>query len=245
MTTNPDNPLGINDGSRPSQLDLDRRLMGELSGEVPAAHWEQTEHAAQALAPLDLGALRRRAKVTDRPVRRPRRWMFAGLMAAGTLAAVGALVVQPSPRAPATAVRVKGGPQLSWMVLQGDEVRMGSDDRAVSPGDRLQFTWAGNVSSVVIVGVDGTGAQTVLWPASPDAAPIALDGASGMLEGSISLDDAPGPERFFAVFDAPSVSAATRRVTEAMNHADSASNLQTWVDQTPDVDVLILEKRLQ
>ncbi|HCH63668.1 MAG: hypothetical protein CL927_12125 [Deltaproteobacteria bacterium] len=242
MTIDPTNPLGINDGSRPSHLDLDRRLMGEVPGDVPDAHRTQTEDAARALPPIDIEALRQRARHTDRPVRRPRRWLFPALLTAGSIAAAGMLVVQQPPPTPTPTVRVKGGPQLGWMVLRGDDVQMGAADQRVSPGDRVQFTWAGEVSSIVLIGVDGTGEQVVLWPPTEAGQPVPLEGASGMLEGSVELDDAAGPERFFAVFDAASVSAASRRVAEGMLEADSASSLRVWADGTPDVDVLILDK---
>ena len=246
MTQDSTNPLGINDGTRPSLLDLDRRLVGEQSGDIPEAHRIATEAAAQDVPPLDIAALRSRARVTDRPVRRPKRWLFAGLVAASTMAAAGALVVQPmgTPTAEPM-VRAKGGAQLGWMVLRDDGVQMGSADQTVAAGDRIQFTWAGNdVSSAVVIGVDGTGTSTVLWPADGGDVPVPLHGASGMLDGSVKLDDAPGPERFFIVFNAASVSEANKRVAEGMQKAHSRVDLEAWAGTTADIDVLILEKEL-
>ena len=246
MTHDSTDPLGINDGSRPSLLDLDRRLVGERPGDVPEAHRTATEAAARDVPPLDIAALRSRARVTDRPVRRPRRWLFAGLVAASTMAAAGALVVQPMGHPPAEPmVRAKGGSQLGWMVLRADGVQIGSAGQTVAAGDRIQFTWAGNdVSSAVVIGVDGTGTQTVLWPADASEAPVPLNGTSGMLDGSVKLDDAQGPERFFIVFDAASVAEANRRVAEGMQHAGSRTELSAWAEKHSDIDVLILEKDL-
>lgn len=246
MTDDSTNPLGINDGTRPSLLDLDRRIVGERSGDVPEEHRVATEAAAKDVPPLDIAALRRRARVTDRPVRRPKRWLFAGLVAASTMAAAGALVVKPMGHPPPESmVRAKGGAQLGWMVLRDDGVQMGSADQSVAAGDRIQFTWAGNdVSSAVVIGVDGTGTHTVLWPADAGEAPVPLNGASGMLDGSVQLDDARGPERFFIIFDATSVSEANSRVAEGMRHARSRDELETWAENHRDIDVLILEKDL-
>ena len=51
--------LDINPGDRPSHLELDRRLAGELDGAVPETHKAATDAAAEALPPLDLVALQK------------------------------------------------------------------------------------------------------------------------------------------------------------------------------------------
>lgn len=230
--------LPINDGDRPSALDLDRRLMGELDGPVPDAHRAATDTAKAELPPLDIAALRHRANVSHRPVRRPRGWMFAGLGSIGILAAAALLFVPPEP----ASTRTKGAPQLGWMVLHDGVVDMGNADRTVEAGDHIQFTWAGTADTIVLIGIDGHGEPTVLWPESPDAPPVVLDPDSGLLQGSVRLDDAPGPERFFAVFDARSVPDATARVMDAFHHHHSRAALYDWADDTPDIDLVILDK---
>jgi hypothetical protein len=242
MSIDPNDPLGINDGSRPSRLDLDRRLMGEVPGDIPSDHREAIEAAARDLPPLDLAGLRSRARVTERPKRRPQRWMFAGLLTMGALAATATLVVQTAPPTAAPMVRTKGSATIGWMVLHHGDVRIGDSDQAVEPGDQIQFTWAGAASTAVIIGVDGSDTPTVLWPRDEQGEPVSLNGTSGMLDGSVTLDDAPGPERFFAVFDAPSVRDAVRQVSVAIAAADSPEALLEWGDRTPGVDVIILEK---
>ena len=65
-------------------------------------------------------------------------------------------------------------------------------------GDRIRFgVMAGDARFVVVASVDGRGHASIYQPSTPIAAgkePLVL------LPDSIVLDDAPGPERIFALF---------------------------------------------
>jgi hypothetical protein len=65
-------------------------------------------------------------------------------------------------------------------------------------------------------------------------------GAPTLLEGSVRLDDASGPEAFVAVFDAEDVSAARGRVDAAW--ADGGLAGLEQAAQADDIALLILPK---
>ena len=146
------------------------------------------------------------------------------------------------PSEPELEVRAKGGPQLGWMVLHDGEVRIGDVQTAVHPGDRIQFTWAGDAQEMVLLGSDESREVRLLWPTDPSAEPVPLDGESGMLDGSVELDDAPGPELFIAVFNPDSVDAAVEVVSAALGDGLTADGLVGWGDSRQDVDVLLIPK---
>lgn len=231
-------------GSRPSRLELDARFVGERHGPVPAHHQAEIDAARQVVPPLDIVALRARAaELSPRaqvvPLRRrPSAWASV-LGATLALAATLLLWVQPTP---STVERIKGEalpPQLGWMVLHDGEVQLGDAGTPVEAGDQLQFTWAGDAHTIVLMGIDGTGSLTVHWPEHGDR-PVPLDpDGSELLDGSLLLDDAPGPEAFVAVFDAPSVSEARGRVAGVPIEA-----LPAHFNHQDDVAVIVLTKTI-
>ena len=244
--TDPKPLLDINEGSRPSQLTLDLEALGEQKigeggEEARQRHRDALAAARREVAPFDAAALRARAKpaeVVSLSRWRSRRYALVGGLAA--MAAATLLMVQPGE--PQPDVRAKGGPQLGWMVLHDGEVRIGDGNTAVHPGDRIQFTWAGDADDMVLVGADGSRELRVLWPSDPSAGPVPLDGDSGMLDGSVELDEAPGPELFVAVFNPDSVDAAVKQVSAALGDGRSADDLVDWGDSRRDVDVLLIPK---
>jgi len=243
MTASHDSLLDLNEGSRPSQLALDLEAMGETEvseggSEARRLHGEALESARRDVPPLDVAALRARAKGGE--VVQLSSWRRPALWAGGTMAMAAAAALMVLPGKPQ--VRAKGGPQVGWMVLHDGEVTLGDDDVQVHAGDRLQFTWAGQAETLVLLGADGTGEVRVLWPLDASGGPVALDAESGLLDGSVELDDAPGPELFFAVFDPASVDDAVSLVSDALAAEPSPGALVDWGDDRWDVDVLHVAK---
>ena len=86
--------------------------------------------------------------------------------------------------------------EQTFAVAPGDQVQ---------PGDALRFrplpVWP-EARYIQVGSVDGTGAYSPFYPATDDGASVPLPAGGSPLEGSIRLDDAPGPERVFVVFSA-------------------------------------------
>lgn len=100
---------------------------------------------------------------------------------------------------PAERVRDKGGERLvvhRKLPTGAEQLRPGS---RVAPGDVLQLGYVpGDRSHGVIVSLDGVGAVTLHWPASPDDDTALADGPTE-LDYAFELDGSPGFERFFFV----------------------------------------------
>lgn len=218
--------LEPNPGNRPSRLRLDRLATGELPpGEVEAlsaglspgdrAHLEAAEAARTGLPAFDPAAIRARAaRLPADPVPaappaapRPANTPFAFLAALAALAAAALLAFQvgrgPSDPGPGD-VRFKGGDALEVVELVGATPRGYVAGTPVGQGTVLGFRVnATGHTGVVLLSVDGRGEATVFWPASGEAPePLSGDGLLP-LDGSVVLDDAPGPEIFVAVYDRP------------------------------------------
>jgi hypothetical protein len=147
---------------------------------------------------------RRLALTRSEPRSQPARsriWVLAPALAAA--AAILFWVILPLERGPGVdlqTTRVKGNPGLVIYrkVPQGVE-ELGNGSR-VRPGDVLQVGYqAAGATHGVIISVDGRGAVTLHFPASP-ADPTALAEAGAQsLPHAYELDDAPDFERFFFV----------------------------------------------
>jgi len=98
---------------------------------------------------------------------------------------------------PDVPIRLKGAVDLSFYVMQEGSVHPGVEGEVLREGDRIQFTYlAAGHESVVLLSIDGDGVVTVFYPeVGEDPEPVVPDGPR-VLEGSIELDDAPGPEVF-------------------------------------------------
>jgi hypothetical protein len=241
----------LNDGERADLLTLGRRHTGELDGEVPAVFAQRIARSEAALPALDIGALRDRAEALDErggpraQGRRPWAWMALPLAAAAT----AVLFLQPA--TPDT--REKGGGVVSacegcspgaldgWVRRDGEALPIRADT-VVRPGDAVRFAIPDSGrSSVVVFNVDGTGTPTRFWPAAVGAPPVPLaHGAPTLLEGSVRLDDAAGPEAFVAVFDAPDVAGARGRLDAAW--ADGGLAGLERAAQGDDIALIVLSK---
>jgi len=229
--------LDINEGDRPSRLELGRQLTGELplafAGE-DTSHLDtfalEVEASRARLPAFDLEVLRAAAeRLEEAPpepppaVKKPwwRAWSLALLP---LVVAALALVVIQTPNGSNN--RIKGNADLDFFVLQDGEARPGVSGERVRPGDRVQFSYrADGPDTLVLIGVDGAGTVTVFYPERGERPePIEPHGRR-VLEGSIELDDAPGPEVFVGVF-------GVEDVEEALSLVETAYDSEGWAGLT-------------
>lgn len=130
------------------------------------------------------------------------KWLFGGGAVAAL--AVGAAVMLLAPNTslqdPTLELgnRIKGG-GIGFLLKTQQGVRAGKAGEELQAGDQIQFYVKGpsQEAELVVVGVDGKGAVTV-YHAGPS--PTGPTGKASPLQDSVVLDDALGPERFFAVY---------------------------------------------
>jgi len=255
--------LDINDGDRPSRLELGRQLTGELpsafSSSADTGALDAFSRAIEAdrarLPAFDPEVLRAAAeRLDDAPPTAPtpkrpwwRTWSVALLPL--VVAALALFVVQIPDGSNNRLKGINGinGPaDLDFFVLQDGEARPGVDGERVRPGDRVQFSYrSGGLDTLVIIGVDGAGTVTVFYPERGERPePIEPDGRR-VLEGSIELDDAPGPEVFVGVFGVEDVEQALELVESTYDDAGLmgvASLGHDDVDPGLAIDVVRVEK---
>lgn len=236
-----------NEGQRPSRLLLGRYATGELSPEEAAAveaRLDETsrrvlaemESARAAVRPLDVAALRRR----ERPANNARWYGLATLVLAAVVLAMFLVLGRPSGTGPD--VRFRTGDTLQVHRLDGQRLVPYQQGVAVGSGDVLGFkVVATGHRSVVVMSVDGSGRVQVYWPEEGDVAePIDADGLLA-LPGSLTLDDAPGPELFVAVFDED-----VPLAREALEHAwqsGGAPGVLDWAGAAAGVDAVEVTRR--
>lgn len=142
--------------------------------------------------------------------RRPARsWRLLLPVVLAAAAAVVLFVRRPPPELPR--FQVKGGGALSVFALRGGESFRVGEGTALRAGDRIRFgVVAGDARFVLVASVDGRGQVSIYQPSIPVSTG---EGPMWILPDSIVLDDAPGPERIFALFsdrpvEEPAVTAA-------------------------------------
>jgi Putative zinc-finger len=139
-------------------------------------------------------------------------------LAAGlaTAAGLGVLALRPEP--PEPAFQTKGAGALKVFGRRGERVFAVEEGAPMQPGDRIRFgIQAAEARFVLVASVDGRGQVNLYQPStplSPGGGPLQL------LPDSIALDDAPGPERIFALLaDGPledaQITAALRALAAA------------------------------
>ncbi len=249
--------LNLNDGDRPSKLVLDRLATGELPMEQAEklradlspealAHLDAVERSKQHILPFDADALRARStRTADAPPVLPKaantRWFVSLLMIAAALLVAVLVIQSPETELPDHYIGVRGTAGLTVHQLQGD-LMLPHQDQTVGEGDVLGFKVDGRGhQSVVLLSVDGTGALNVYWPERPGAAEPLQGHGDEALHGSLTLDDAPGPEVFIAVYDQP-VQAATEQAARAWRDG-GAHGLMQWAYDTEDVDAHWVQRR--
>ncbi|MFH1464922.1 MAG: hypothetical protein ABIO70_11110 [Pseudomonadota bacterium] len=260
----------INDGSRPSRLELDRLAVGELEGEQAArietavgieciqARAAAIDATREKVAPFDAEILRKRAyrcagedeAAAARRVEEARRarigarpWWQRWLPVGAGVAAVAVLLlnIQPPPE-PGQRHTAKGEGDIDFYLLRGDHVHPGSEDELHYAGDRVQFTYRTvGEDSLVLVSVDGRGGLSVYYPREGERPLEVVPGERRVLEGSILLDDAPDYELILAFFGARSVREVVEEVS-AVRAADGVEGLRALARDAPDVDAVYLRK---
>jgi anti-sigma factor RsiW len=205
-----------------SAFTLDALALGALSADDRARVEAHLEHCAacrrerdagaarrvefaEAVLPRTLPGLREGATRGGWPVRRT-----VWLAAAAAAAVVLALVVRAR-REPELGVDlgIKGGP--AWQVVGHRDQRtfVVRDGAPLAAGDGLRFViMPDGAPYLLIASIDGAGAASIYFPYR-GARSERLDGARIELPGSIVLDDAPGPERLFALFSDEPIDAAS------------------------------------
>lgn len=234
----------INDGARPSRLRLGRAATGEIppiSGPEAARYAAELDEARAQLAPFDAAILRAAAeRVQDpRPVPTPAPWVRR-LWVLPSLALAFAALLVVLPRGDTN--RPKGSVDLDFLVLRDGMVQPGQHGGAYKAGDRLQFTYrADGLDRLVLLSIDGAGTLTVFYPAAGDEPVPVVPGDRHVLEGSIELDDAPGPEVFVAIFGPSSVEEAEEMALDAYKHG-GADGLDALAKSDGATDTVRIEK---
>ncbi len=200
---------------RPTRHTLARMEAGEIPEEIDTAAAEglvrelradreaflATRPTATFLAGIEA---RRRRK-------RPLRWLvptsaFAAAAAAALLTWVPAEQVAESVAPPVT--RLKAAPGLSFHVQRDGAVADGTPGGVYHPGDRIQLRYStGAHRHLVVVSLDSSGAVTPFYDAGGRSLGIE-PGVAQLLDGSVELDGALGPERIVGCFSEEPLSTA-------------------------------------
>jgi hypothetical protein len=198
-----------------SSLEIDEIASGLLDDARARAHLEACPRCRDDLATAGAARAEFERSVFPRTVEklRPqrRRWLLVPALSLPIVAAI-AVMLWLGHREPTADddIRIKGGPTFRVFAKRGESVFAVRDGTRLAPGDHIRFV-AGSrgPAYLLIASVDGAGSATVYYPYGGDRSErIAADARE--LPGSIVLDDAPGPERVFALFsdqplDAPPV----------------------------------------
>lgn len=238
-----------NEGGRPSRLRLDRHATGETSLDVSdvsvpdaAAHLAAVEAEKARVPAFDFAAISARAATLDadkaREPRAANRSWALWLVPVLAVAAALLLVVRP----PEPPNRTKGLADLDFLVLQNGQAVLGDPEGTYREGDRLQFAYrSAGQDRLLLLSVDGTGYVTVYYPDAGEEPVAIVPGERHVLDGSIILDDAPGPEVFVAFFGERWTRSRARETVERA-FAEGGPDALLLLEDDPDVAVLALEK---
>lgn len=132
------------------------------------------------------------------------KWLRLWLPSLATAAAAaGMALIIAIPTSPIDdGIRIKGaGTALTFSVFEAGSLRQGIVGETLEPGTRLQLSYdAGDNTHMAVVSIDAAGNTSRYFPEVGDTLVPLPDGAIGRLPFSLTLDGAPGSERFFAVF---------------------------------------------
>jgi hypothetical protein len=253
--------LSPNDGSRPSRFLLDRYSAGELDADEAATveasfdaqsrlHLAAVAAARDGLPVIDVAELRRRAIRSDVAEAQPLpaaandtkgfRWIGPLGLALGAAVATFLVLARPTE---APDILYRGSDLLSVYEVHGVERDAYVPGHALGEGDVVGFAVdATGHQTVVLVSVDGDGHLSALFPEDVRDPPYPLAGQGLVpLSDLVTLDGAPGPEVFVALFDRPTVR-ATSEVEAAFRNGGHAG-LVRWADATAGVDAVEVTRR--
>ncbi|MFT5684869.1 MAG: hypothetical protein ACI8RZ_005814 [Myxococcota bacterium] len=245
--------ININDGTRASHLTLDRRATGELEGEVPQAHRDVLAAAKARVAPFDFEILRaashrvaqeNAAQRVAAPAPARRWWsLLLPVLAAVTTMLLVIQIGIPDDPIPDDGHRIRGGALLDTFVMQDGVGQPWEPGTVLAEGDFVQFAYSAESQgdTMVLLSIDGEGTLTVFWPAEGDTPEPVHPSGKGLLEDSIELDGAMGPEAFVVFFGIDSVEEVSR-LAEDIYETGGPLGLTRLAQQDPTVDVVIIEK---
>jgi hypothetical protein len=139
------------------------------------------------------------------PVRPRRRWAWLAVPAVAVAVLIIALWQRPERR---DELGIKG--DASWQVFGNRDGQTFAvrDETELVPGDRIRFVVLPDGAKYLLVAsVDGSGTVTIYYPYNGEHS-ASIKGDRFELAGSIVLDDAPGPERIYAILSDHPVAAA-------------------------------------
>jgi hypothetical protein len=203
--------------SHPSLLVIDALAARQLEDTQATAHIASCERCRADLEAAEAACARFTRDVFPRTVvniRERRRWRFGITILAPVLAAAALVIwlLRPHDRVDDDDIRIKGELTFQVFAKRGDAIIPVRDATRLAPGDQIRFVvGCGAPAYLLVASIDGAGHATIYHPyGGTRSAPA--DAAPTELPGSIVLDDAPGPERVFAlVSDAPLEATAVER----------------------------------
>lgn len=146
-------------------------------------------------------------------------------------------------------IRTKGAaePALEMWVRTPEGARPGENGEILGEGDQIQFRYrASGRQYLWVVSVDGKGVTTPLYPDVKGTSLKVAPEGTHVLEGSVILDDAKGPERIFAFFsDTPlSYEELERRLKAALPEGSDLRGIQEidLGDKVESESVLIIKE---
>jgi len=186
----------------PSLLVIDALAARRLDDAEAAAHIASCDRCRADLEAAEAACARFTRDVFPRTVaniRERRRWKLGLAMVAPVLAAAALAIWLLRPHDPDDDIRVKGALTFQVFAKRGAAIISVRDATRLAPGDQIRFVvGCGAPAYLLVASIDGAGRATIYHPyggtrsARAEAAPTELP-------GSIVLDDAPGPERVFAL----------------------------------------------
>ncbi len=223
------------------------------------AHLDAIEAARADVPAFDFATLKARAGTAEAPSTTPAipepandTRGFRALMVGGPvllMAAIALLVawpalmgsIDPDGAIDPDYVATRGAASLEAYRL-APEGLIRYDNRPLGEGDVVGFKVdADGHDSVVVLSIDGTGHVGVHWPEA-GSAPQALEASgSTALPGTLTLDGAPGPEVFVAVFD--TAPADARSEAERAWQSGGVDGVLDWAKSRGDVDATIVQRK--
>ncbi|WP_342380644.1 DUF4384 domain-containing protein [Myxococcus stipitatus] len=128
------------------------------------------------------------------------RWWTPALAACSAALLAVALVWVPMPEEPEFSP--KGGTVFQLFAHRGERTWKVEEGEALAPGDQVRFVVEGEgLPFVLVVSVDGAGQVNTYYPfGGTQSGLLPSNGLPVEIPGSVVLDNAPGPERLFALF---------------------------------------------